>query len=163
MAEEVDELVVAQVEVEAGGIGADLVAARRRAACAAAGPTCLAARSQSATWSASWNGRREGPLVAAARAADAMDERRRVAGPRGPARPRPRRPARSRPASGRRGTRLWIKPRPDLAAIVDQLERSDIGFVGANLAVADDAVAGELEAGECESSTMRIVESIESD
>ena len=40
------------------------------------------------------------------------------------------------------------KAEPDLASVGDQLERGDVDIVGAHLAVADDAVAGELEAGD---------------
>ena len=39
------------------------------------------------------------------------------------------------------------KPQTHFAAIGNQLERSYIGLVGVNLAVADDAVARKLEAG----------------
>ena len=42
------------------------------------------------------------------------------------------------------------KPQPDRAGIGNQFERRYVHVVGADLAVADDAIAGKLEAGDAE-------------
>ena len=94
-------------------------------------------------------GQRESALVAAARAADTMDQRRR------------RLTLEPGPCLGaedaldldlvRQGMKQGLdKPEADSAGIGNQLERRYVHVVGTDLAVADDAVAGKLETGETE-------------
>ena len=70
---------------------------------------------------------------------------------RWPSRPRPdftrRRCATISSGVGKRAEQALHEAEARPPLVVDQLERRDVDVVGANLTVADDAVAGELEAG----------------
>jgi hypothetical protein len=92
-------------------------------------------------------GQRESALVAAAGAADAVDEAGgRLAIETGP--DFGEEDALDLGFVGEREKQGLDEAQADRTGICDQFQRRDIHVVGAHLAVADDAIAGELEAGD---------------
>ena len=146
--EQLDEGVVGEMEVEPAGIGGDAIAAAAEVA-PEGKAHFLGGEVPQRLLQGFVEGQREAALVAAARTADAVDERRRrLAVEAAPSLAQEH--ALDLGLVGQRHEQSLDEAEPDLAGVGDQLERRQIDVVGAHLAVADHPVAGELEAGKAE-------------
>src|SRR5690606_88571 len=154
MAEELDESIVVEVVIEAAGISPDAVFGAAEIA-PERQPDLLRSKIPERDLQRLMEGQSVGPLVAAARPAHPVHEAGRVA------------PFKLRPdlgleypldlcLAGQRREQALDKTQPGHSVVPDQLQCGYIDVVRPHLAVADDAVTGELETGDAIGSQTQI-------